>query len=166
MKQIRRPVALMLAGLAALSLTACGGAGSSAATGETAEIAEAAAESYTGPLYQVSLVNVRENGAPDFSELSTGEPGQYLGYYKGIVLWMNFRENDTFRIWSDYQDGAYESKFCDADLQELPLTGKLTLMTGCQGYRMFWRTQEDGSKVVEVYDPDLNLITTVGGEYK
>lgn len=166
MKQIRRPVALMLAGFAALSLTACGGAGSSVATGETAEIAEAAAESYTGPLYQVSLVNVRENGAPDFSELSTGEPGQYLGYYKGIVLWKNFRENDTFRIWSDYQDGAYESKFCDADLQELPLTGKLTLMTGYQGYRMFWRTQEDGSKVVEVYDPDLNLITTVGGEYK
>lgn len=152
-------------------LTGCKATDSPAsATAETASSATAT-PSYTGPLYEISVTDVKESGAPDFEALVTASCVPYFSSggawvygipYRAITLWENFRENNTFEIWNDYDQENWGKirKFCDADLQQLPIEGNVEFLSGYNGYRMFLR---DGD--IEVYDSEMNLVSTTAGQF-
>lgn len=169
MKKIVFATACLLVGTSMLA--GCKAADSPAsATAETAASATAA-PSYTGPLYEISVTDVKGSAAPDFEALVTASCVPYFSSggawvygvpYRAITLWENFRENNTFEIWNDYdrENQVTIRKFCDADLQQLPIEGNVEFLAGYNGYRMFLR---DGA--IEVYDPDLNLVSTTAGRF-
>ena len=169
MKKIVFATACLLVGTSMLA--GCIAADSPAsATAETAASATAA-PSYTGPLYEISVTDVKGSAAPDFEALVTASCVPYFSSggawvygvpYRAITLWENFRENNTFEIWNDYdrENQVTIRKFCDADLQQLPIEGNVEFLAGYNGYRMFLR---DGA--IEVYDPDLNLVSTTAGRF-
>lgn len=169
MKKIVFATACLLVGTSMLA--GCKAADSPAsATAETAASATAA-PSYTGPLYEISVTDVKGSAAPDFEALVTASCVPYFSSggawvygvpYRAITLWENFRENNTFEIWNDYdrENQVTIRKFCDADLQQLPIEGNVEFLASYNGYRMFLR---DGA--IEVYDPDLNLVSTTAGRF-
>lgn len=156
----------------ALLLAGCKAADPAASTAAETAASATATPAYTGPLYEISVTDIKESGAPDFEALITAScvsnfcingGAQVRGLpYRAITLWENFRETNTFEIWNDYdrENQVTVRKFCDADLQQLPIEGDVEFLAGYNGYRMFLR---DGA--IEVYDSDLNLVSTTAGRF-
>lgn len=157
----------------ALCMAGCGAApAGGASTPETAPAETSAAPTYTGPLYELTFENLNEK-LPELQNISTGDRLLYRGYYKGMKLWPNFRQNDTLEISSEFQESpeggmTFSRKFCDTDFRLLPIEGPRKLLCGYDGYRVFAR--EDSADlfhdVIEVYDPDCNLIFTTENTYQ
>lgn len=151
-------------------MTGCRAVDSSALTDTETTVSAAAPPPYTGPLYEISVTDVKESGAPDFEALMTascasnfsGDSWVYGSPYRAITLWENFRENNTFEIWNDYDRENHVTirKFCDADLQQLPIEGNVEFLASYNGYRMFLR---DGD--IEVYDPEMSLVSDTAGRF-
>lgn len=162
----------------ALLMAGCGAASSgNSATGETSldesSAETTAAPAYTGPLYELTLENLNER-LPNLQTISQGEEGESTIEYGGLVLWRNFRENDTLEISREYQSipgserqAAYR-KFCDMEFQMLPMEGYLKFLSGYNGYRMFVRQdQPDATESeIDIYGPDNALAFTTEGKYQ
>lgn len=154
-----------------IMLAGCKAADPAASTAAGAAASATASPAYTGPLYEISVSDIKESGAPDFEALvtascvstfSSGGAWVYGLPYRAITLWENFRENNTFEIWNTYDQENHVTirKFCDADLQQLPIEGNVEFLAGYNGYRMFLR---DGD--IEVYDSEMNLVSTTAGRF-
>lgn len=148
MKQTRWTSAAAV--LLAVCLAGCS-AGGQAATEQRAAQQEQAASAtpepvvYDGPLYEVTATRLDGSAqAPNFDEIYVGKARDSRISYGGLVLWENYRENNTLvagfpeMTSIDGMSGTYV--FTDADGKEIQFAQNdeyLEFLAGYNGYRLF-----------------------------
>ena len=139
--------------LLAVCLAGCSTGGQAAATAETAaqypsaETVAATPEPvvYTGPLYEVTATRLDGSAqAPHFDQVYPGKSRESRINYGGLVLWENYRENNTlvagFPKYTNINGVSGKYVFTDADCNEIQVAQNddyLEFLAGYNGYRLF-----------------------------
>lgn len=152
-------------GAAMLCCTACNSQGQTAASGTPQSISSTqntAVSQYDGPLYELSFTNINDILPEFMSFYRSNVDSTANGEYYGIEFMTNFTLEDTITI------GPHT--YCDANLNFLPVGENRSFLDYYNGYRMFLWMNPDGEIrdgwALEVYDKDLNLVTTTADNYE
>lgn len=139
-----------MAAFLAVCLVGCSAGGQAAATTDgnaQAQQEQATPEPvmYDGPLYEVTATRLDGSAqAPNFDEIYVGRTRESQVSYGGLVLWENYRENNTLvaglpKMTSiNGMSGTYV--FTDADGNEIQFAQNdeyLEFLAGYNGYRLF-----------------------------
>lgn len=158
-KRKRLLSALLAAALACLS--ACGNSAGTAGGSSQGEGGQAE-PGYQGPLYQISFTKVTDR-LPEFQDFTDSCVNLFsVNQYYGIELMTHFTQNDTIGI------GTFQ--YCDGDYNYLPVGENRDFLAYHDGYRMFlWmptNTIDREGWAIEVYDQDLNLVSTTADRFE
>lgn len=139
--------------LLAVCLAGCSAGGQAAATAESAaqarqeEAAQATPEPvvYDGPLYEVTATRLDGSAqAPHFDKIYVGKARESRISYGGLVLWENYRENNTlvagFPKMTSINGMSGTYVFTDGDCNEIQFAQGdeyLEFLAGYNGYRLF-----------------------------
>lgn len=137
----------------AVCLAGCSAGGQAAATAESAaqarqeEAAQATPEPvvYDGPLYEVTATRLDGSAqAPHFDKIYVGKARESRISYGGLVLWENYRENNTlvagFPKMTSINGMSGTYVFTDGDCNEIQFAQGdeyLEFLAGYNGYRLF-----------------------------
>ena len=116
---------------------------------------------YDGPLYDISFTKVRDL-LPEFEKFGRSQASSYnIGSYLGIEFLMNFADSNTIPI------SIGETLYCDSDFNMIPVPEDRKFEGYYNGYRLFLYMPENVDDwSVELYDKDMNLVSTTAGKYK
>ena len=164
--------------LLAVCLAGCSTGGQAAATAETAaqdpsaETVAATPEPvvYTGPLYEVTATRLDGSAqAPHFDQVYPGKSRESRINYGGLVLWENYRENNTlvagFPKYTNIGGASGKYVFTDADCNEIQVAQNddyLEFLAGYNGYRLF-SCGPVSEAALALYDENLQRVTTTLG---
>lgn len=137
----------------AVCLAGCSAGGQAAAMAESAaqarqeEAAQATPEPvvYDGPLYEVTATRLDGSAqAPHFDKIYVGKARESRISYGGLVLWENYRENNTlvagFPKMTSINGMSGTYVFTDGDCNEIQFAQGdeyLEFLAGYNGYRLF-----------------------------
>ena len=158
-KRKRLLSALLAAALACLS--ACGNSAGTAGGSSQGEGGQAE-PGYQGPLYQISFTKVTDR-LPEFQDFTDSCVNLFsVNQYYGIELMTHFTQNDTIGI------GTFQ--YCDGDFNYLPVGEDRDFLAYHDGYQMFlWMPTNTINRegwAIEVYDQDLNLVSTTADRFE
>ena len=158
-KRKRLLSALLAAALACLS--ACGNSAGTAGGSSQGEDGQAE-PGYQGPLYRLSFTKMTDR-LPEFQDFTSSCVNLFsVNQYYGIELMTHFAQEDTIGI------GTYQ--YCDGDYNYLSVGEDRKFLAYHDGYRMFlWMPTNTINRegwAIEVYDQDMNLVSTTADRFE
>ena len=176
----KKPLAVLLCAALALTLAACGAKTDSepvpTATPEAAEPAATETVAYDGPLYEISYERMTDT-VPYFQTIRFSPQT-----VTGLVLRQNFTWDELYIVSTethgigDTGAAINYNRFCDTDMNPVPLEGDYTYEGSYNGYHLFayndgtYTRDEKGivtpTYYTQLFDKDFNLVFDSADEYE
>ena len=176
----KKPLAVLLSAALVLTLAACGAKTDSepqpTATPEAAEPEATETVAYDGPLYEISYERMTDT-VPYFQRLHFSPLT-----VSGLILRENFTWDELYIVSTethgigDTGAAINYNRFCDTDMNPVPLEGDYTYEGSYNGYHLFayndgtYTRDEKGivtpTYYTQLFDKDFNLVFDSADEYE